>query len=367
MHSDSPAYDAIVAAIRVKGKPLTFDEFTELSLFAPGCGYYSGARVRIKSSGGDFATSPEASPLFGSATARAIRNFWEDLGRPAEFTIVEMGAGNGTWARDILDAIEREHPKTLQTALKYVIVESSPGLKALQRKTLRGRRVHWHGASASDTGLTTGSITGVVISNELPDCFPAHRLIRRGDMIREIYIDGNSDGKLLEVERGVSPGLDLLYYKDIMVEGIEMAFQSQLPDWVAEVSRILARGYVLTIDYGGTAEQLAIHNQNLEAYGVFNGGPPTGNHTIKNAIKYPGLVDITAKANFSDIMRYGSDHQLETIDYLYQKDFLLRHGLALDMQLLRGSQEKTSAERLLDDHEFGLFKVLLQRKQTQED
>ncbi|HSW66723.1 MAG TPA: SAM-dependent methyltransferase [Bacillota bacterium] len=367
MKPNTAAYDAILKAIKAKGRPLNFAEFTELSLFGPGYGYYSRARVRIKDKGGDFVTSPEASPLFGNATARAIRDYWEDLGRPKEFTIVEMGAGNGTWARDILDAIQREHPEALQAALTYIIVESSPGLKALQRKTLHGRHVHWHGTSAFDTGLTTGSITGAVISNELPDCFPAHRIIRRGDTIREIYIDVNHDGQLLEIERSISPDIDLMYYQDVLIEGIEMAYQPRLPDWVKEVSRILARGFVLTIDYGGTADQLAIHGENLAAYGVFEGGPRTGDHHIRNAIKYPGCVDITAKANFSDIMRFGSDAQLITLDYLYQKDFLFNHGLALDMELLRGSPERTAAERLIDVQEFGMFKVLVQRKQTGTD
>ncbi len=357
------ALHEIATVIRKRGTPLTFAEFTRLCLYDPHYGYYAKGHVTIGNQTEDFTTSPELSPLFGNATARALRDMWEELHRPKRFTVIEMGAGNGTWARDILTAIQREQPTEFGAALDYIIVELSADLKKRQQTMLKDYKISWTGVSATDTGLATNSVTGVVISNELSDSFPPHRLIKRRGQLREIYVDVDQTGTLVEVEADVSPEIDPLYYEDIMQEGIEMPVQPMLFAWMEEVGRILHEGFVLTIDYGNTAELLAAHGDNFAAYAIFEGGPEVRNYAIRNALRYPGRVDITAKANFSDIMRAGTAAHLITENYEYQRDFLLRYGYALDLQLVHEPAAKATAERLIDPGDLGEFKVLIQKKQ----
>src|SRR5439155_996235 len=71
--------------------------------------------------GGHFVTSPHVSPVFGVLMARQVEEFWELLGSPDPFTVVEVGAGDGTLARQILEAL----PAPTRRAVRYVAVERS--------------------------------------------------------------------------------------------------------------------------------------------------------------------------------------------------------------------------------------------------
>src|ERR1044072_8359899 len=143
-----------------------------LSLYSPG-GYYASGLAQI-GNGKDFLTSPHYSPVFGGAFARGLYQMWESMGKPDEFVLAEMGAGEGEWARQILTKMQRDLPD-LYKAVRYHIVEISPALIQRPRRTIGSQhRVRFVRESAIDCGLA--GIEGVIYSNELPDAFPVHRL-----------------------------------------------------------------------------------------------------------------------------------------------------------------------------------------------
>src|SRR5947209_8701304 len=130
--------DLIRAEIRQQGR-ITFRRFMELVLYHPAEGYYRtrpaiGAR-------GDYLTSPEVHPLFGAVMLRQLAEFWELLDRPAAFRLVEIGAGNGGFARNVLAAA----PSEFRDALRYVIVEPGVLQQHRQAATLGSlaNRVEW--------------------------------------------------------------------------------------------------------------------------------------------------------------------------------------------------------------------------------
>src|SRR5204862_2753564 len=88
---------AIRDAITAKG-PITFAEFMDIALYGHG-GYYERPRVGAE---GDFVTSPHVHPVFGQLLARALRAIHDLLSLPAPFRIVEVGAGDGTLAKQLL-------------------------------------------------------------------------------------------------------------------------------------------------------------------------------------------------------------------------------------------------------------------------
>jgi SAM-dependent MidA family methyltransferase len=91
--------DRLAARIAAHG-PIRFDEFHAAALYDPDGGFYAtGGQAGRR---GDFLTSPEVGPLFGAVVARALDGWWESLGRPAGFTVVDAGAGPGTLARAVL-------------------------------------------------------------------------------------------------------------------------------------------------------------------------------------------------------------------------------------------------------------------------
>src|SRR6476620_2415776 len=122
------AREVIVERIRREG-PLGLAAFVELALYCPG-GCFTRARGAGRA-GRDFVTSPEVGTLFGALTARALDGWWRDAGEPDPFFVVEAGAGRGRLAADVLASAP-----DCASALRYVLVERSSGLRAVQRDLL---------------------------------------------------------------------------------------------------------------------------------------------------------------------------------------------------------------------------------------
>ena len=110
--------------------PIPFDQFMELSLYGDG-GFFTRGRGAGRAQR-DFVTSPTTGSLFGVMVAAAIDREWERLGSPDPFMVIEVGAGDGRLARDVL----RAQPQCV-TALRYVLVERSPALRAEQSRYLQ--------------------------------------------------------------------------------------------------------------------------------------------------------------------------------------------------------------------------------------
>ena len=114
--------EAIIVRIEREGG-ITFRDFMEMALYTPLLGYYTSRREKMGRSG-DYVTSPEVSPLFGAISGRQLREMWAAMGTPAEFQIVEAGAGTGALCRDILRWARRADAG-FADALRYVIVETN--------------------------------------------------------------------------------------------------------------------------------------------------------------------------------------------------------------------------------------------------
>jgi len=123
------AVDAQLAQLIHREGPITFDRFMEVALYGEG-GFFASGHGAGRA-GRDFVTSPEVGPLFGLCVARALDRLWHALDDPDPFLVIEAGAGNGRLAREVL----RAAPACLR-ALRYVLVERSPALRAEQRERL---------------------------------------------------------------------------------------------------------------------------------------------------------------------------------------------------------------------------------------
>ena len=183
---------ALVAILREEidraGGRITVARFMELALYHPEHGYYL-APDRRPGRGGDFLTSPEASPFFGITLARQIVECWERLGRPRPFTVREYGPGVGGLAYDVIAGLHDAAPALLD-GLSYRLVEPNrhrvaQALAAMEEVGL-GEIVIAEEPPAPGADLP--SITGVVLANEVADAFPVHRLVARGGGFREQYV-----------------------------------------------------------------------------------------------------------------------------------------------------------------------------------
>jgi SAM-dependent MidA family methyltransferase len=305
--------DIIASRIKRDG-PISFRDFMEMALYYPGLGYYTSGFKRTGKEG-DFLTSCTSSPLFGLLIARQIREMWE-LSGSEQFTIVEYGAGSGELCRAVLDYF-KELPGLLPH-LKYLVIEKNPAVAQALPQYENVRLVE----SIADAG----EFTGCVLSNELLDNFPVHRVTMRGSL-QEILVD--HDGHFREVLRPASARLTR-YFEDLRVslpEGFTTEVNLAAEEWLKEIGRQLRRGYVFTIDYGHLAGDFFHMSRSSGTLACYH--KHTVHHDPYLAI---GAQDITSHVNFSSLALFGMRQGFTLSGYRSQGGFLKALGFFEEMK-----------------------------------
>jgi SAM-dependent MidA family methyltransferase len=258
--------DDVRAAIAERGGPLRFDEYMALALYGPNGFYTGGGRAGRR---GDFITSPEVGPLFGTVLSSALRAEWERLGRPRDFTVIEVGAGPGTLARSILATAE-------EWLHHYIAVEVS----------LEQRALHPDGIRSTDS-MPDEEMVGVVIANELLDNLPFQLLVFDGGW-REAHVDVAGE-QLVEVLAPFDAGAHTVV-PDVAAHGSRIPLQSAAARWVDDARARIERGSVWAFDYvTATTAELAGRpwREWLRTYR----GHERGTHYLRDV----GAQDITAQ------------------------------------------------------------------------
>jgi SAM-dependent MidA family methyltransferase len=300
------------------------------------------------------------------ALARQIAQIDALLGRPDPFVLIEMGPGTGVLARDLLSALGHA-PANLAERLSYLLVERSPALQAAQRHRLAipgaagVPRVSW---IESLRALDPDSVVGVVLSNELVDAFPVHRIRIEQGQPREIYVEYR-DGRFVDSlgplsSPALSAYLGRLHDRGItMRDGHTTEINLQATAWMKDVARVLGRGLVITIDYGHTAEDLYgadRHRGTLLCYHQ--------QLTSESPYERIGWQDLTAHVDFTTLATTGEEAGLHVTGFTNQMSFLM--GLGVEQLLDRyqpGSREFQSIVQLLRPEGMGrTFKILVQHK-----
>ncbi len=267
------AYEEIAARIRREG-PIGFDAFVDLALYGEH-GFFTRARGAGRA-GRDFVTSPEVGPLFGALVARALDGWWRDAGAPDPFLLIEAGAGRGRLARDVLAAAPE-----CAGALRYVLVERSPTLRAAQRDLLTvepfedalGPMVRDDEdaplpvagmgpiATALDD-LPAVGLDGVVLANELLDNLPFRIVERRDGTWWEVRVAVDGDAL---VESLVPAAGELSAEADLVVpdppDGARVPVPTALVEWLRACAVALRRGRLVVIDYVATGAELVARGQ----------------------------------------------------------------------------------------------------------
>lgn len=345
--------------------PTTFRDFMQAALYEPELGYYNTKRLKIGRKG-DFYTSSNVHPAFGGALAQAFAALCTGSLEP--LTIVELGAGTGQLACDVLAAMRDEHPKIFQR-LTYVIVETSPAMLILQRDKLASfvDRIHW----SEMAKLETGSFKGIALSNEFVDAMPLHRVRYKRGVLEELYVTTSSaeEEKLAFLWAELSTEKLIEYIKRTptsLREGQIIEINLDAIDWLARIARALESGFLITIDYGDLAEPLWRPDRRQGTLRSFY-----KHNLIDSPLERIGEQDITASVNFSALIEYGRDFGFETLSYERQTAFLTRMGLFERIATSYGADDSLEdlKERLAVKNLFvpaGIsdsFRVLIQRKE----
>ncbi len=302
----------ILRRIESKG-PITFAEFMDVALYWNEGGYYTSPKGRW-GEGGDYITSIDVSPVFSRVMAVAVIEMWEAMGSPGGFVIVEAGAGRGYLSLGILSAVEELSPR-LYEALSVELVEKNPHLRGPATE-----KASWRSELPP-----AGSVEcGVIISNELIDSFPFHRVYSDNGELKEIYA-GLERGRLIDAEGPLSCDDIGVYFEEASVEllhGQRAEVNLLAGPWIERAAGILKSGFVITIDYGLPAREL---------YGVERMGGSLMCHYRHKANFEPylriGEQDITSHVDFTNICKRGLKAGLRLAGFTTQKNFLLGLGV----------------------------------------
>jgi SAM-dependent MidA family methyltransferase len=237
--------------IRSQG-PLTFRDFMAVALYDEANGFYAQG-PNIGSPEGPFDTNAKF-PAFGYAIAQAIHHAEKNIG--CRLRILELGGGTGQLGKSIISFLQNPH--------EYVVLETSPGLRANQEQKGLQTIQNLKNLPPSPT---------FVFGNEVLDALPIHRVMGMGnEELMELYVDLDEDGEFFE-QPGCLSTPELA--ERFRCEGIQLG-RGQVAEICLElkplfqnVRQVLEKGYVIFVDYGDRASNLYSHrhrNGTLRSY-----------------------------------------------------------------------------------------------------
>lgn len=318
--------ERIVAEIAAAGGWIGFDRYMEMALYAPGLGYYS-AGARKLGPGGDFATAPEVSRLFGGCVARQCAEILGALGRGS---IVEIGAGSGRLAADVLSRLDvlgclPEH---------YLVLEISADLRERQHRRITeavphlARRVEWLEAPPDV------AFDGVLLANEVLDALPVTRFrwhVPGGEPGCEEMGVACEGERLMWAPRAASADLlaecaRLAEAGGGWEEGYTSEYCGRLMAWTAAVTQAHRAGLALWIDYGLPRRHYYFpERRDGTLLCHFR------RRAIEDPFLAPGLEDITAWVDFTRLAQASAACGYRLAGYTTQAHFLA--GLSIDGEM----------------------------------
>jgi SAM-dependent MidA family methyltransferase len=306
-------------AIQQAGGSLPFADYMRLALYAPGFGYYVAGAHKFGESG-DFTTAPEISPLYSYCIANQCAQVLEALDGG---DILEFGAGTGKMAGDILLTLAARN----RLPDHYYILEVSPELKERQRQFLADYcpdyldRIHWL------TTLPATPIKGVVLANEVLDAMPVNRFVWQEHHVVEQCVGWEGGHFVWRNARPFSPEftaaaetLAQRYFHTL--DDYQSEINLNLAGWLQSVGECLQQGLLLIVDYGFPQTEY-YHPDRAQGTLMCH----YRHHAHPDPFLWPGLQDITAHVDFTDVLSKAVTAGFTPAGYTSQAYFLLSCGL----------------------------------------
>lgn len=381
--SSIPLCDRLIERITAHPQQrISFADFMAIALYDPDHGYYATTGSAIGAAG-DFYTSPHLGADFGELLAEQFAELWHLLGYPRSFTLVEMGAGQGILAADVLRYLYRQHYDCFE-AVDYVLVEVSAAMRAEQQRRLKpladSGQVRWCGWEE----LPPDSVTGCFFSNELVDALPVHQVAIAQGHLQEIYVTlapaSASDGpgaRFAEALGELSTPALAEYFQLVGVDlpsdrypdGYRTEVNLAALNWLQTVADRLHRGYVITIDYGYPAQR---YYSPTRTTGTLQCYYQHAHHS--DPYLHIGRQDLTAHVDFTALEQQGDRCGLHRLGFTPQGLFLMALGLGdrlaalsypepgAEVNLTALLQRRDRLQSLIDPMRLGNFGVLVQGK-----
>lgn len=348
----------------LKDGSISFRDWMEAALYDEREGYYRRKGFVRRGRAGDYRTAPERSPLFAETFARAFAAFYEELGAPPEWTILEAGAGEGHFARGVLESLERNYPRVF-AATRYLIDEVCEDAYRSAQDLLAPFAGHVEFRSLAEIKLP---FEGIVFSNELMDAFPVHRVRMREGKLFELGVGVSAGGDFIWTEFGPAPSRLKEHFESLNVrleEGQTAEINLTIEDWLAQVTRVLKRGFLVTVDYGAEAADLYCSPHRRE--GTLRAF--SKHRLVENALMSPGRQDLTTTIDWTHVKMAGARLGFSARSFERLDQFLLRAGVLEELERAPVADEAERVARRVSAREMIMptgmaasFQVLVLKK-----
>ena len=332
-----------------KKKSLPVDKFLQNVLYDKKFGYYS-SQVPFGEKG-DFITAPTISNLFSELISVWIISTWEKFGKPEKINIVELGPGDGSLIKILLD-ISKKFPE-FNSAKNIFLYETSDNLKKIQKSNIKNNKIKW---IKNFQNLNDAPV--IFFGNEFFDAIPIKQFKRIKKKLYEKNYSINENYKIQEILRKANKQ-DLKNIQSFKV--LKNLQFIEFPKFgLIEMKKIIKtisklNGCLLMIDYG----YLKPNNQNTLQSVIKN----KKNKLLQNL----GKADITSHVNFSLLNEFFLKNKCKVKKVISQKEFLIKMGInsraeiiAKKMKFRDQANLYLRLKRLLSPKLMGeLFKVIL--------
>jgi SAM-dependent MidA family methyltransferase len=330
---------------------ISFARFMELVLYAPGLGYYSAGSHKLGEQG-DFITAPEISPLFAQCLAKQCEQILRNL---QNGKILEIGAGSGVMAADLL--LELERLDVLPE--KYFILEVSADLRDRQSLLLQTRIPHLFSRIEWLNQIPSEKFMGIILANEVLDAMPVHCFRYDKNAVNEVYVAWE-ENKFIKVLR--EPRDEIKIFCETLTLP-DRPYTSEVnlffSEWLSSITACLEKGLILLIDYGFPHHEYYHADRHMGTLMCHY-----RHHAHCDPFVLVGLQDITAHVDFTRVAESAEAVNLHVAGFTNQAAFLLNCGLldffSGDGRNSRHQLEMSQAiQKLTSPAEMGeLFKVM---------
>ena len=320
-------HEHLAREIAAAGGWVSFERYMEMALYAPGLGYYSAGAHKL-GAGGDFTTAPEISGLFGACVARQCAEVLRHL-RGA--SILEIGAGSGRLAADILARLEALG----QLPDHYWILDVSADLRERQRRHLEERLPHLIGRVGWLNQPPQTPFDGLIIANEVLDALPVARFRWQGGRAQELGVVIGQD-RFMGRPGPARPAVAEACRRAAAAAGAwEDGYESEccprLEAWTQSVTHALRAGAALWFDYGLPRSQYYLPERREGTLLCH-----FRQRAHADPFLYPGLQDITAWVDYTSLAEASRRAGFTLAGFTTQSYFLAGLGIDQEMRVMAG-------------------------------
>jgi len=293
---------------------ISFARYMEMALYEPGLGYYSAGLHKLGKSG-DFITAPELGSLFAACLARQVEEVAAQLG---PYDILELGAGTGKLAADLLQQL----PLASQPR-RYLILERSADLQAVQQQLIAERVPHWQERVQWLTQPPAEPWDGIVLANEVLDALAVERFRLGVNGVEQAGVGHQEEGFAWRFRPAPSDLEHAVHHLGLEPDTpYTSELNIHLGAWLQTVLASLRQGVALFVDYGYPRSEFYLPDRRDGTLMCHYRHRAHG-----DVFFWPGLQDITAFVDFTAVAEAADACGLEVAGYTSQAMFLLGCGL----------------------------------------